>query len=1069
MKKILSFKHPLLALAIVALAAVQAQAVPANPEPATVTQPDGSTLTVVLHGDEFYNFNTTADGYTIVKNEAGYYVYALPQGGTLKASTQVAHDAAQRSAGETSFLSAVSKYAIDSQEAAQGKAQRVKRDSQPQKTPAVDFSKFRGLIILVNYNDRTFTRGDAQQFYTRMYNEENYSGYTNEDGSYNNYGSQFLGSVRDYFYKNSNGKFTPQFDVVGPVTVNYSCTAGRNYSNNVFRAAMNQLDGTVDFSKYDNDGDGYVDMVYFVVAGYGSNYGGNNSSYLWPYKSNFRYSNITHDGVKIGLYACSVELYGVDNKGYTIPDGIGTFCHEFSHVLGLPDLYDTDYSGNGGESQTPDAWSVMAGGSYNNYGRRPVGYGAWERYALGFINPKVITGSGTYTLGGLQDNNEALILKSKTNNEYFMLDNRQLTGWDVTAPGHGMLVAHIDSTNASVWNSNKINCNPSHNYYLVLRAGGNTGSANASDAFPGTSGVTMLTNSTTANLVDWAGNNSQLIISGIKEQGGVVSFNVTDVDSLKNDVEDFESMATTSKTNAANVLGNYAYWSFTKSNVTAPGSTKADGSHSVAMKLPSAITSSPTYYDAYEVSLKVFNPLSSACKFTLYTSTDGGANWTVAKTGAGATSQEVPGKTTEDIYWSVNTSKETGVKYRIVLSSGSKTQACYIDNFKIYYGDKGTNPSPLLTIDAMHFADSVYTINVGEQLPIQPVVTPAGADNQVMTWTSSNTSAATVADGVVKGLEVGTATITAATTDGSNLTATCKVNVIRRVTSLALNHTALRLPQGSSIKLQATVKPANATTGTLMWTSSDPAILKVDTAGLVTALATGNAYVKAATVDGSGLADSCWMTVTGGATNYLTAPAQALACQAGATVVLPVSMVNADTISSLSLRLTLPSGFTLATDTAGKAKVHGSARMVDGQRVSTKVIDASTCEITTVNDSTGVAFTGNTGEILYIEAVAGKQNGTYTATVADAVLSPTSNGVPTVSPSVKISVNVTGGTTASGDINADGQVNVTDVTALINRVLGTASYSDAVCDLNGDGVVNVSDVTALINIILSNN
>ena len=176
----------------------------------------------------------------------------------------------------------------------------------------------------------------------------------------------------------------------------------------------------------------------------------------------------------------------------------------------------------------------------------------------------MITGSGIYTLGGLQDNNEALILKSKTNNEYFMLDNRQLTGWDVTAPGHGMLVAHIDSTNASVWNSNKINCNPSHNYYLVLRAGGNTGSANASDAFPGTSGVTMLTNSTTANLVDWAGNNSQLIISGIKEQGGVVSFNVTDVDSLKNDVEDFESMATTSKTNAANVLGNYAYWSFTK-------------------------------------------------------------------------------------------------------------------------------------------------------------------------------------------------------------------------------------------------------------------------------------------------------------------------------------------------------------------------------------------------------------------------------------------------------------------------------------------------------------------------
>ena len=549
----------------------------------------------------------------------------------------------------------------------------------------------------------------------------------------------------------------------------------------------------------------------------------------------------------------------------------------------------------------------------------------------------------------------------------------------------------------------------------------------------------------------------------------MISFNVTDVDSLQSDVEDFESMATTTSTSASNVLGKMAYWSFTKSNVSAPGSDKANGSHSVAMKLPAAIVSSPTYYDAYEVSLRVFNPLNSACKFTLYTSTDGGAQWTVAKTGSGANSAEVPAKTTEDLYWSVNTSQDTGVKYRIVLSSGSRTSAVYIDDFTIYYGEKGTNPSPLKTIESVAFADSVYTVNVGESLALKPVVRPADANNQVMTWTSSATGVANVASGTVKGVAVGTTTITATTTDGSNLTASCKVNVVRLVTSLALNHDALMIPQGVTTQLQATVRPTNATNRSLTWTTSDPAVVKVDTAGLVTAVATGSAYVKVATTDGSNLADSCWFTVTAAATNYLAPSSASYVCQAGATLPVAVAMTNVDSISRAHMRLTLPAGLTLAVDTAGNAVVTGSSRFAAGQSVTASAVNSTTWAIDTRSDSASIAFTGNAGDLVVFNLVAGQQSGTYTLLVGDGVLYPVGDGVPFVSPAVQFTVTVQGGSQLKGDINGDGVVNVTDATSLVNVILGQASYPTSVCDLNADGVVNVTDVTALVNIILAGN
>ncbi len=669
----------ILAAAAVVMATLQCLAVPAIPTPVTVDQPDGSQLTVRLHGDEFYHYYTTLDGYTIVKNDAGYYVYAQKVDGALAPTATVAREQAQRSAADQALLASLGKNLIDDKAAGTSRKARAQRD-QAMKAARYDYSKFRGLVILVQFNDCKFSRSDAADFYNKMINQQNYTGFTNEDGTVNAYGS-FTGSVRDYFYDNSMGKFNPNFDVVGPVTIDLSV----NYANGtqnmtpILSRALKQAKSLVNWADYDTDNDGTIDMIYFLFAGVGSNTG-EASQHIWPHASYFTYSI---GGKYTGRYACSCEYYS-ERAG--IFDGIGTICHEFGHVLGLPDLYDTDYSSSGGESVTQGTWEIMSGGSYNNYARTPVGYSAYDRYAVGFNTPKVIDAAGDYTLPPINTSNESLILKTPTTGEYFMLENRQLSGWDAYCPGHGMLINHLDSTNVTAWTSNQVNVNPNHNYYKFMPAGGAT-SSSASDPFPGTNSVTMLTNATEPSLLSWAQDNCPLIITSISETDGNIVLKVAD-DAVVGDVEDFESMEATTSTSLSDVQGKYATWSFTKCNVTAPGSGKATGEHSVSMKLPSAITSGDTYYDAYQVSFKIYNPLSMTVKYTLSTSTDGGATWTSAASATGETTQSVAASGVHMLYWVVNTSQDTPTRYRVIQSAGSKTSAVYLDDFTLYYTSK---------------------------------------------------------------------------------------------------------------------------------------------------------------------------------------------------------------------------------------------------------------------------------------------------------------------------------------------------------------------------------------------
>ena len=361
-----------------------------------------------------------------------------------------------------------------------------------------------------------------------MINTDDYTGYYDYAGRF----VKCTGSVRDYFRDNSMGQFQPQFDIVGPVQIDRSQFYPKSTDNasQLTLDVVNAIDNEVNFALYDGDKDGMVDMIFFIFAGHGANVGGNDSRLLWPHASAIydpsTYQYVNKDGVWLGRYACSTELTG-SQSGREM-DGIGTICHEFSHVLGLPDFYDTDYAGSGGESKDPGNWSLMSAGCYLNGAHTPSGYSLFERYMVGFAMPEVIKEERSYSLERLNVSNTGYRINTPVNKEYFILENRQQEKWDTYLPGHGLLVFRVDSTNTRVWDNNTINCNPNHNYYELVRARGSKSNvAGSYDPYPGRGKVTTLNSSTSpANLKTWSGKETKYGLLNITEENGVISFDI---------------------------------------------------------------------------------------------------------------------------------------------------------------------------------------------------------------------------------------------------------------------------------------------------------------------------------------------------------------------------------------------------------------------------------------------------------------------------------------------------------------------------------------------------------------
>ena len=453
-------------------------AIPAKPEAKrSVTLADGTTVELTLRGDEHYSYYVDATGNPC-ELANGRLVMLSPQ--------QINEEWTARKQKNLDLANA--------------KVSRRASSRRAGTPSAVTTGTQRGLVILIQFKDVKFATGNVQNVYKDFFNKRGY----NEGG--------MAGSVRDYFLKQSYGQLTIDFDVVGPFTANFNMeyygqpvkdkdgkvTDHDKNAPALIREAIDAASQDVDFSNYDWNKDGEVDQVFVIYAGYAEAQGADENT-IWPHEWSLAAKNkeVTYNGCLINTYGCSSELRGNGKRDTGIMDGIGTACHEFSHCLGLPDMYDTTYSGGYGMS----VWDLMDQGSYNDNSCTPAGYTSYERWFSRWMEPVELTSfTRINDMKPLIETPEAYIIYNKANrNEYYMLENRQNISYDKGIGGHGLLILHVDY-NEAAWTSNSINNVTSHQRLTIIPADNDFASSYVGfqgDPWPGRTGNTALTNYTT--------------------------------------------------------------------------------------------------------------------------------------------------------------------------------------------------------------------------------------------------------------------------------------------------------------------------------------------------------------------------------------------------------------------------------------------------------------------------------------------------------------------------------------------------------------------------------------------
>lgn len=509
----------LMLVSLLFLASGTLWALPAKRVSKIFTQPDGSTVTIVLQGDEHFHFYSTTDGIMLKESSDGYMKYAtVNANGVLTEGKYKARNPEERNTEEIAYIKELNIPHINTG------VQKIRALNSPiAKLPSgIRDTKFptkgivKGIIILAQYQDVKFSSIGTNDQFTRMMNEEGYSDF------------KATGSARDYFIDQSSGVFTPEFDVVGPVTLpNDMAYYGKNGPNTtdlkageMIIDACKLVNDQVDFSQYDQDDDGKIDLVYVIYAGYAEAQGAPAET-IWPHTSDLKRREIYLDNKLLSMYACSSELR--NRSGETL-DGIGSFCHEYSHCLGLPDLYDTNYSGKNFSMET---WDIMDHGNYNNDARTPAGYSALERYHLGWMELEVLTEpQNNLTLEALNTSNKAYVLQSDINEkEFFTLENRQQTKWDTYLPSHGLMITHIDYMK-SAWVGNTVNNTIGHERVQIVPADNILSSKTlADDTYPGTTGNMSFTDTSSPAAELYTGTFLGKPITNIQENNGIITFN----------------------------------------------------------------------------------------------------------------------------------------------------------------------------------------------------------------------------------------------------------------------------------------------------------------------------------------------------------------------------------------------------------------------------------------------------------------------------------------------------------------------------------------------------------------
>ncbi len=487
------------------LVSISIYAIPANNKPITIKQSDGRLLTYVLYGDEFLHWGKTLDGYTILRNREKQFTYALfNKENDLVASNVLATNANGRNGEDILFLNNIRpnlQFSLRQREKAVIERNEHYANLSIERISTTGTPNF--LVILVNFTDTTFNTNNILP----TINQISQANYTSNGAT---------GSVKDYFYDNSMGTFNPNFTVVGPYTLPhsqayYGAESGSNHdilSRQFAYDAAALANNDVNFANFDNDGDGQVDMVHIIYAGRGQHNGGGANA-IWAHSSIFPY-NTSFDGVDLWSYSCSNEL------NYNLScEGIGTICHEMGHVLGLPDFYDPDYAGSGGQAITLRNWDLMDHGGYNNDSKTPPYLNYEERLMLGWINTttnEITSYNANLTLPAIGDSNKVYI-DNISPTEYYVFEHRNQKKWDAYTPGKGMLVFHADQNLIDHWSIglNDINAMPNNRGFFIIPASGDSTNIDSTNTtFPGSDNITSLTNLRFKN-----GNMSGRVLSNI--------------------------------------------------------------------------------------------------------------------------------------------------------------------------------------------------------------------------------------------------------------------------------------------------------------------------------------------------------------------------------------------------------------------------------------------------------------------------------------------------------------------------------------------------------------------------
>ena len=471
--------------------ALLASAGPAHRGPVFLEQPDGYVFEGRMAGDEFYKIITTVEGNAIIKESDGWWYYAKYTDQGEKIST--GHKVGERVPSDIRSLSLDIPFHKLAENAAL-KRSSVQKEETPlirrimeagPATKAGTPKSKHGLVILAQFKDVSFKFTKWE--FTNMLIQKGYS--------YNG----ATGSAKEYFDEQFNHSVEFAFDVSDIVTLQHErAYYGRNGKDGndenpeqMVIDACRLVDSKIDFARYDDDGDGEVDNVFIFFAGGDEAWGAGDDciwSHAWYVKSGAGIT-FTMDGKLIDRYACTSELAreGQNQATSNTLAGIGTFCHEYSHTFGLPDLYDTDYAKSGGFSA--GLWgstSLMDAGNQINRGNTPPYFNAIEREILGIGKPVILKNDGGYELKPINEDGKYYKIESDTEGEYYLIECRSNKRWDEGIGGAGMLVYHVDKSVRASGHSetykntlraidrwtfaNEVNCRPDHQCANLLEA-----------------------------------------------------------------------------------------------------------------------------------------------------------------------------------------------------------------------------------------------------------------------------------------------------------------------------------------------------------------------------------------------------------------------------------------------------------------------------------------------------------------------------------------------------------------------------------------------------------------------